>query len=90
MKKPKINWEINLGEILSIVSMAAIAGSVMFGAWHHLDSRVVKNDKRISINERNIEVVGQQLIRLDDRNSERFKEILREIRILRKDIRADR
>jgi len=42
------------------------------------------------MNERNIEVVGQQLIRLDDRNSVRRKEILREIRILRKDIRADK
>jgi len=92
MQKPKINWEINLGEILSIISMLTIAGSVMFGAWHNLDNRIGEHDKRITLNERNIEVVNRQLIRIEDRNSKRFEEILLEIRAIRKQVsnKADR
>ena len=71
----QINKEINVGEIASIITMLVVGGGFLIGVYTDLDKRIDRHTTRITVNERNIEVLKDSLIRIEDRNSERFKMI---------------
>jgi len=73
--KIKINWEVNLGEILSILTALAAATVFIFGIWEDLDSRLQTHKTRITVNERNIEINNKRMERLEKRTQRQFKEV---------------
>ncbi len=77
----KINWSINFGEILTLVSMLGVVGVFLFTL-----------DKRISINTRDIEVLKTDQAAAESRAEKRFERVIYEIRENRKAIsqKADR
>jgi hypothetical protein len=73
--KIKINWEVNLGEILSILTALAAATVFIFGIWQDLDSRLQTHKTRIAVNERNIEINSKRMEGLEKRTQRQFKEV---------------
>jgi len=73
--KIKINWEVNLGEILSILTALAAATAFIFGIWNDLNGRLQTHDTRITVNERNIEINNNRMARLEERTQKQFREV---------------
>lgn len=75
MPEFKINWAINFGEILTLVSMLGVVSVFLFTL-----------DKRISINERDISIIKENQVAMENRAERRFEQLIYEIRENRKQI----
>jgi len=77
IKKPQINWSINLGEILTFTSMVVVVAVF-----------VVNLQEQISINRNDIEQFEARMDRQDDRFEEAMRRIESHLLEIREELRG--
>lgn len=71
----KFNPVVNLGEILSIVTMIAVVGAYFLNGQLQQDKRIDKTETRVAIIENNQAIMQKSMLRLEERNGKQFESI---------------
>lgn len=71
----KFNPVVNLGEILSIITMIGVVGAYFFNGQLQQDKRIDKTETRVAIIENNQAIMQKSMLRLEERNSKQFESI---------------